>query len=261
MRYLFYMGALLLCACQHVTDDNAPATKGRAQTHSKQLIQDGAPKDLKSRQIRDVKPVVEAYSRYGNPDLYLIDGKKYEILRSSQGYKARGVASWYGTKFHDKRTSSGDPYNMYAMTAAHKTLPLPSYVRVKNLDNGKTVVVRINDRGPFRHDRLIDLSYAAASKLGLLPKGTAHVEVEALRLAGAKAASYYIQAAAYSKPAYATAMRDKIKNRLAGASVFVEKYKDGYVVRLGPIASQQSMNNTKRTLIQMGFSGAYALLK
>lgn len=260
MRYFFYWAALFLCACQHVSDD--AHTMGQHGYRNQQAsMKDGAPKGPMPQHIEAAKPVVEAYSRYGNPDLYLINGRKYEILRTAHGYKARGVASWYGTKFHDKRTSSGDAYNMYAMTAAHKTLPLPSYVRVKNLDNGKMVVVRINDRGPFRHDRLIDLSYAAASKLGLLPKGTAHVEVEALSLAGAKTANYYIQAGAYAKPVYANAMRDKIKKKLANAPVFVEKFKNAYVVRLGPIASKQVMDNTKRKLTQMGFSGAYALLK
>lgn len=261
MRFFIYLCAFLLCACQHVIDDRTQSTKQHVPINQKKLIQDGAPKNPSSTHAKAVKPMLEAYSRYGNPDLYLINGKKYEILRTAKGYKARGVASWYGTKFHDKRTSSGDQYNMYAMTAAHKTLPLPSYVRVKNLDNGKAVVVRINDRGPFRHDRLIDLSYAAASKIGLLPSGTAHVEIEALSLAGTKAANYYIQAAAYTQQALANTMRDKIKKRLGNSNVFVEKFKNGYVVRLGPLVNKQAMDNTKRKLAQMGFSGAYALLK
>ncbi|MBA4696238.1 MAG: septal ring lytic transglycosylase RlpA family protein [Legionella sp.] len=122
----------------------------------------------------------EPSNNYRNPKAYTIFGKTYRILEKSQGYKARGVASWYGAKFHRRKTSSGDRYNMYAMTAAHKTLPLPTYVRVRNLSNGREVIVKVNDRGPFYKDRIIDLSYAAGAKLGLLVKGVAMVEVEAL---------------------------------------------------------------------------------
>lgn len=101
-------------------------------------------------------------------------------MPTSRGYRARGHASWYGTQFHGRKTSSGEPYNMFAMTAAHPTLPLPTYVRVTNLENGKMVVVKVNDHGPFHGNRLIDLSYVAAAKLGVLGKGTARVEVESI---------------------------------------------------------------------------------
>lgn len=116
-------------------------------------------------------------SRYGNPKSYEVFGVDYYLLASNQSYTERGVASWYGDKFHGKRTSSGEPYNMYAMTAAHKTLPIPVYAQVTNLENGHKVIVKINDRGPFVKNRLIDLSYAAAIKLGVVAKGTARVEV------------------------------------------------------------------------------------
>ncbi len=116
-------------------------------------------------------------SRYGNPKSYEVFGVDYYLLASNQRYTKRGVASWYGDKFHGKRTSSGEPYNMYAMTAAHKTLPIPVYAQVTNLENGRKVIVKINDRGPFVKNRLIDLSYAAAIKLGVVAKGTARVEV------------------------------------------------------------------------------------
>jgi rare lipoprotein A len=110
----------------------------------------------------------------------VVYGVTYSPLTDSRDYRERGIASWYGKKFHSKRTSSGEPYDMYAMTAAHKTLPLPSYARVRNLQNGRSVVVRVNDRGPFLHNRLIDLSYAAAARLGILGTGTGVVEVEAV---------------------------------------------------------------------------------
>ncbi|MGH8454867.1 MAG: septal ring lytic transglycosylase RlpA family protein [Nevskiales bacterium] len=119
-------------------------------------------------------------SKYGNPESYEVYGETYHVLPSARGYSERGMASWYGEDFHGKRTSSGEPYNMHAMTAAHKTLPLPSYVRVTNLRNRREVIVRVNDRGPFHDDRLIDLSFAAATELGVVRNGTAEVEVTAV---------------------------------------------------------------------------------
>jgi rare lipoprotein A len=130
--------------------------------------------------IPDAVPKVEPLSRYGNPSYYEVFGKRYYVLSSSVAYLERGVASWYGPGFHQVRTSSGETYDMYAMTAAHKTLPLPAYVRVTNLENGKSVVVRVNDRGPFVGNRIIDLSYTAASRLDMLRNGTAMVEVRGI---------------------------------------------------------------------------------
>jgi rare lipoprotein A len=119
-------------------------------------------------------------SKLGNPSSYVVFGKRYYVLDSSDGFVQRGIASWYGTKFHGRSTSSGEVYNMHAMTAAHKTLPIPVYVHVKNLDNGRSMVVRVNDRGPFVSGRIIDLSYAAAKKLGVDGPGTANVEISTL---------------------------------------------------------------------------------
>lgn len=119
-------------------------------------------------------------SKSGNPSSYVVMGRRYYVLGSAQGFVQRGVASWYGRKFHGRKTSSGEVYNMYAMTAAHKTLPLPTYVRVENLSNGRSIVVKVNDRGPFVDDRIIDLSYAAAEKLGVTGPGTAKVEISAV---------------------------------------------------------------------------------
>ena len=124
-------------------------------------------------------------------------GKRYYTLPTAKGYKERGIASWYGTKFHGRRTSSGEPYNMYAMTAAHKTLPLPTYVEVKNLSNGRSLVLKVNDRGPFHGNRIIDLSYAAATKLGIAKKGTGLVEVRAL-----DPSTYYSEKSAPSRVNY-----------------------------------------------------------
>jgi rare lipoprotein A len=130
--------------------------------------------------VPDAVPRIEPRSRNGNPPFYDVFGKRYYVLSSSVGYWERGVASWYGPGFHKERTSTGEPYDMYGMTAAHKTLPLPAYVRVTNLQNGRSVVVRVNDRGPFVGNRIIDLSYTAAAKLDMLRNGTAMVEVRTI---------------------------------------------------------------------------------
>lgn len=128
----------------------------------------------------DAVPRAEPRSRYGNGPVYEVFGKRYEVMPSSAGYRERGVASWYGKKFHGNLTSNRETYDMYAMTAAHKTLPLPTYVRVRNLRNNKSIVVRVNDRGPFVHNRIIDLSYTAAMKLDMIRDGTGMVEVTAI---------------------------------------------------------------------------------
>jgi len=129
--------------------------------------------------IPDARPAIEPLNSRAN-EPYTIFGRRYAPYRSIRPYRQRGIASWYGRKFHGKRTSSGERYDMYAMTAAHTILPIPSYARVTNLSNGRSVVVRINDRGPFHRDRIIDLSYAAAHKLGYVQAGSARVEVEAI---------------------------------------------------------------------------------
>ena len=125
-------------------------------------------------------PRQEPRSRYGNRTPYTVLGKAYHVMPSAAGYVERGTASWYGEKFHGRATSSLEPYDMYSFTAAHKTLPLPTFARVTNLDNGRSVIVRVNDRGPFHAGRLIDLSYAAAIKLGIHVRGTGNVEVRAI---------------------------------------------------------------------------------
>jgi rare lipoprotein A len=131
--------------------------------------------------VPDAIPRFEPRSLYGNPPFYDVFGKRYFVMASSVGYVERGVASWYGPGFHKVRTSMGEIYDMYGMTAAHKSLPLPAYVRVTNLENGRSCVVRVNDRGPFVGNRIIDLSYTAAAKLDMLRNGTAMVEVRVLQ--------------------------------------------------------------------------------
>jgi rare lipoprotein A len=139
--------------------------------------------------IPDAVPRAEPRGTRGNPPFYEVFGKRYYVLASSEGFVERGTASWYGPGFHSASTSLGERYDMYAMTAAHKTLPIPAYAEVTNLRNGRKVVVRINDRGPFVGDRIIDLSYTAAAKLDMLLQGTAPVEVRVLTARGAGSAA------------------------------------------------------------------------
>ena len=155
--------ALLLASCAHFSQADGPPRY-----------------DVDVSHIPNAVPKVEPKSTYGNPTSYVVKGTTYYPLMSSKGFAQVGLASWYGTRFHERNTSSREPYNMFAMTAAHKTLPLPTYLTVTNLENGRRVIVRVNDRGPFYSNRIIDLSYTAAKKLGIYPKGTARVKIEAI---------------------------------------------------------------------------------
>ena len=163
-RYILPSLAVLLSACGHLPSRH-----------------DGAPmRKLNPDDIKDATPRREPITQAGNKSPYTVLGKTYVLLPSAQGYRATGIASWYGTKFDGESTANGERYDLYSMTAAHKTLPIPSYVLVTNLENNRQAIVRINDRGPFVSNRLIDLSYAAATKLGFADKGTAFVEVAAI---------------------------------------------------------------------------------
>ena len=155
---------------------------------------------LEPGEIPDAVPRVEPRAKYGNMASYKVGGQVYFTKQDARGHVERGKASWYGTKFNGRRTSSGEPYDMYAMSAAHKTLPLPSYARITNLDNGRSTVVRINDRGPFHSNRVIDLSYAAATKIGVFPKGTATVEVRGIDPTQPGSASVVIPAVPRGNP-------------------------------------------------------------
>jgi len=143
-------------------------------------LDDGPPKgSVDLAKVKDAVPRSEPLSKTGNKP-YVVFGKRYVPLKSNAGFKQKGTASWYGKKFHGKRTSSGETYDMYKMTAAHTVLPIPSYAKVTNLNNGRSVIVRVNDRGPFKHSRVIDLSYAAALKLDVVKTGTGQVEIIAI---------------------------------------------------------------------------------
>lgn len=162
---LLVLGIVSGCASRPVIDGDGPPQSGSA-----------IPPDLPP----DPVPRKEPPSRYGNGPIYEVFGRPYKVLPTSEGYTERGVASWYGSKFHGRMTSAQEPYDMHALTAAHKTLPLPTYVQVRNLRNNKSVIVRVNDRGPFVDNRIIDLSYAAARRLDMIEDGTSLVEVTAI---------------------------------------------------------------------------------
>jgi len=277
MRRIILALLILLSGCQNTNQDvdhsgkKIAKSNGYNKAHDNSIYnrynnkgnrytikQDAAPKNNKKINLKDPIPTKEPMSRYGNPTEYKVAGRKYEVMKSSTGYKSRGIASWYGTKFHKQRTSSGEPYNMYVMTAAHKTLPLPTYIKVKNLDNGKTAVVKVNDRGPFHGDRLIDLSYAAAVKLGIFPKGTAHVEIETMVGPSGKA-RYYLQAGAFNAEAPAKVLKNKLA-KMIKSPVFIEHHQKHYIVRVGPFANKNIVDNLKSKLAHNGISGTFSVL-
>ena len=226
--------------------------------------------------IPDAVPRVEPRSALGNPPFYDVMGKRYFVLANAEGYKERGVASWYGPTFHEKNASNGDAYDMYAMTAAHKTLPLPTYVRVTNLANGRSVVLRVNDRGPFVGNRIIDLSYTAAWKLDMLKQGTAFVEVEALTpgtlsttaaaLAPpapaplASAATLYIQAGAFGVEDNARRLADRLRAAGIPTVALREPVAPGRLwrVRIGPVADVAAYDRILSQLQGLGVEGRLA---
>lgn len=162
---------LSLGACSSATSSN----------YRYPLRHDKAPSfKINVNRIPNAVPKAESLSKRGNPKSYVVFGRRYTVMKSAKGYYARGIASWYGMKFHDFQTSNGEIYNVAGMTAAHKTLPLPTYLQVTNLRNGKKIIVKVNDRGPFANNRLIDLSYVAAKKLDMTGTGTAPVSIVAI---------------------------------------------------------------------------------
>lgn len=214
------------------------------------------------------EPKLEPRARYGNKSPYSVLGKTYSVLPESKGYVERGVSSWYGAKFHGYMTSSLEPYDMYQFSAAHKSLPLPSYVRVTNLDNGKSVVVRVNDRGPFHENRIIDLSYAAAVRIGVWPKGTGLVEVRAIDPAHPQAAQpppkaasatgkprIFLQLGAFAERANAERVgQDLRKHKFGDVLIDTRRINDRDIhrVRLGPLASVEAADALTARIERLG---------
>ncbi len=252
---------------------------GCGRVSVKSSSQDSAPaRNVDITKIPNAVPKNEPKSRYGNPKSYVVFGKRYYVMNSSRGYAEQGIASWYGTKFHGRRTSSGETYDMYAMTAAHKSLPLPTYVRVTNLNNGKYIIVKVNDRGPFHENRIIDLSYVAAQKLDIVKKGTGLVEVRALQAGqpvnpapgsgpgapvltstGNRSASagFYIQVGSFSELLNAEKMRRKLGplgESLVKISQTIISGNTLYRVRIGPLTNIDTADEIVSSLAAYGIN-------
>ncbi len=220
---------------------------------------DEVPTDIAN--VPDAVPVPEPKSKYGNPDSYDALGEHYTIYQQApRGFRERGRASWYGKKFHGKRTANGESYDMFKMSAAHKTLPLPSYARITNLENGRSVVVRINDRGPFYPGRIVDLSYAAAAKIDLLHHGSADVELEVLT-PGAGASAFeivsgkprYLEVGRFSDPIDAVFLQDRLSGMGISQTELLQVKSaagDGYehILRVGPFASFSKLEEARKKL-------------
>ena len=256
---------------------NLPGGLGGSQT-------DGPGKAVDTTAIADAIPKVEPIKVAGNKNPYRVFGKTYVLLPSSKGYREQGVASWYGKKFHGRKTSNGEVYDMYAMTAAHKTLPIPAYARVTNLDNKRSVIVRINDRGPFHGDRLIDLSYVAALKLGFADKGTANVIIEAIDPSGSqdrvltpfatgnKAAvkssnqkpltiqGRYLQVGAFDALAPAQVLQKQVRG-YTQHPILVQQKNTLYKVWIGPISDHLEFQRVKQQLKKLANISSFMVVQ
>lgn len=249
---LCFLTLVLISGCSTHTKDSAPAN---------------IPANILA--IPDAIPRYEPYSKSANPESYEVLGKRYHVLRSGKGYQKQGIASWYGKKFHGRKTANGETYDMFAMTAAHKTLPLPSYVRVTNLKNKRSVILRVNDRGPFHSGRIIDLSYTAAVKLGIQKNGTGFVEVSTvapgqnLNNAADKSKPeeiIYIQAGAFSNKTNAIELKNKI---LASSNISYRIQMTNhhnqtiYKLLLGPIISVAQADKMNLQLAKLGINNSH----
>ncbi|GLQ95714.1 septal ring lytic transglycosylase RlpA family protein [Dyella mobilis] len=248
-------------------DDTSRPQSSRYRSNS-DSVPDGPPPDFSK--LPEPVPKVEPRSLYGNKSPYSVLGQTYNVLPSARGYDERGIASFYGSKFHGYKTSNLEDYDMYKFTAASKVLPLPSYARVTNLQNGKSVVVRINDRGPFHEDRIIDLSYAAAVKIGVWPKGTGLVEVQGIDPSApapevappppvvtlsAPPPGIYLQVGAFADPANAQKVADQLRVANFAPVQVVDATIGGRLVhrvRVGPLADVDTADRVTSQIEQMG---------
>ena len=252
-------GALLITLVFGVVLVGCSSKPGKSgSTAKKAADQDGPPlvvpaglADLPDPEVRHERP-----TKRGNPKSYSVFGKTYYVMDTAAGYNAVGNASWYGRKFHGRLTSSGEPFDMFELTAAHKTLPIPTYARVTNLENGRSTVVRINDRGPFHDNRIIDLSYAAAVKLGYAALGTAPVRVEVL----APGKNFVLQAGAFSDLTRADSLKAALEE-LTGKPTFVVKVSGEslYRVRLGPVRGRTEAERLKSVISAADYGPALIL--
>jgi rare lipoprotein A len=228
---------------------------------------DGAPDDFLDPALIEVpQPRPEPPSAYGNHSPYQVFGQTYHVKASADGYAERGIASWYGTKFHGRPTSSGEPYDMYRMTAAHRSLPLPTWAEVTRVDTGQTIIVRINDRGPFHPDRIIDLSWAAAVKLDMVDAGTAPVKVRAITFDESPGTTprparvpVYVQVAAFSDRERARLLAQDLESAgLGPINTETARTPNGSVwrVRVGPVDQVERARSLIDRVAELGFGPA-----
>ena len=279
-RILYLMAIVVVIeACSSVSPP-PPEDNFNAGRYS--IKQDRAPeKSIDIINIPEVVPGPVVRTIAGNRSPYTVLGKSYFVLPSEEGYSERGIASWYGEKFHGHKTSNGEVFDMYQVSAAHKSLPIPSFLKVTNLDNNRSIIVRVNDRGPFHGNRIIDLSYAAAVKLGYADIGTARVQLDAIiteKLSSGlvsrenkepKALStvsrvlkhQYLQIAALSSQASASELLANLEEFI-DEPVFINTMKDPtgktwYRVRVGPIGDPAELENISRELVAADFGMPY----
>lgn len=263
--------ALLIVGCAtRPPESKAPGDPDQPAVADRDAIRDGAPlRHIRPEDVRDAVPRPDPILALGNISPYTVLGETYHILPGLADYRERGIASWYGTKFHGQKTSNGEVFDLYAASAAHKTLPIPCYARVTNLENGRSIVVRVNDRGPFHSDRLIDLSYGAAVKLGFMEVGTAPVEVEVINLAGiddrrdTPLGSYrFVQLGAFGSESSAQRLRAELAT-LVASPVAVSPVDTGsgllYRVRIGPMQSNEEILLVQQRLEASGYTGTQLL--
>ncbi|MEZ5573398.1 MAG: septal ring lytic transglycosylase RlpA family protein [Halioglobus sp.] len=259
------------CATQPPDSVKEPTTSAASPPKSRYAVtHDFAPlKPISPDEVVDAVPKPDPILAVGNMSPYVIDGQTYEVLQDHRHYQEQGIASWYGAKFTGHETSNGELYDVYQPSAAHKSLPIPCYARVTNLENGKSIIVRVNDRGPFHSDRLIDLSYAAAVKLGYMEKGTAPVKVEVIDVVGVedrRDASYgvyrYLQLGAFGQEATARTLLQELQAMLS-APVFISPVESGgstlYRVRIGPVDDKQHLLALQQQLQDRGYEAGQPL--
>jgi len=245
------LASLMLAGCSSNPDKAGRTAKKAQEKDGPPLVVPSGLANLPDPEVRHERP-----TKRGNPKSYTVFGKTYHVMSSAAGYDAVGNASWYGRKFHGRLTSSGEPFDMYELTAAHRSLPIPTYARVTNLENGRSTVVRINDRGPFHDNRIIDLSYAAAVKLGYAALGTAPVRVEVL----APGKKFVLQAGAFSELDRADNLKSALKE-LTGEPTYVVKVSGEslYRVRLGPVRGRTEAERLKSVISAADFGTALIL--
>lgn len=276
--FVFLMGALAACS-------SAPAPTPPSSSSRYSIEQDRAPSGhLDIASIPEVVPEPFARTLAGNRSPYTVLGKTYHVMVTEDGYNERGIASWYGEKFHGHKTSNGEVFDMYKVSAAHKSLPIPSFLRVTNLDNNRSLVVRVNDRGPFHGDRIVDLSYAAALKLGYADRGTARVQLEAIipdgvvvdhaaannnntlsqqTLRVASTGDKYIQVGAFADINSAREMSDKLR-AMTNRPVFIRSLDSAnsgvlHRVRIGPVNDTSEIRRITQSVVAANLGSPYTV--